>query len=134
MWDIQKSALSLNLLTIQLGSMEDLASAALTHWRHRSFFSPVPWVAWEQTFQLPPLTQDKQRDLVVFWKEGAAQLAENSQSKSLGAASPLVKSQCTFRNLPAGASLTPLDELQPPPRQLWLCHLWARIRQHCSTV
>jgi hypothetical protein len=47
----------------------------------------------------------------------------NSQSKSWCCFS-IGESQCTFRNLPAGASLTPLDELQPPPRQLWLCHLW----------
>jgi hypothetical protein len=68
--DIQKSALSLNLLTIQLGSMEDLASAArcaggiglFFRQFHGSLGADFSTTAFEP----------KMRDLVVFWKEGAA--------------------------------------------------------------
>jgi hypothetical protein len=110
----------LNLLTIQLGSMEDSASLRDALEASVFFASSMGRLGADFSAQLPALFEPKMRDLVVvFWKEGAAQLAETLKvCREAGAASPLVSHNAPSEPAGAGASLTPLDELQPPPRQL----------------
>lgn len=110
----------LNLLTIQLGSMEDSASLRDALEASVFFASSMGRLGADFSAQLPALFEPKMRDLVVvFWKEGAQQLVETLKvCREAGAASPLVSHNAPSEPAGAGESLTPLDEPQPPPRQL----------------
>jgi hypothetical protein len=120
MWTSRRVHSFLNLLTIQLGSMEDSASLRDALEASVFFASSMGRLGADFSAQLPALFEPKMRDLVVvFWMEGAAQLAETLKvCREAGAASPLVSHNAPSEPAAAGASLTPLDEPQPPPRQL----------------
>jgi hypothetical protein len=120
MWTSRRVHSFLNLLTIQLGSMEDSASLRDALEASVFFASSMGRLGADFSAQLPALFEPKMRDLVVaFWKEGAQQLAETLKvCREAGVAAPLVSHSAPSEPAAAGASLTPLDEPQPPPRQL----------------
>jgi hypothetical protein len=100
--------------------MEDSASLRDALEASVFFASSMGRLGADFSAQLPALFEPKMRDLVVvFWKEGAQQLAETLKvCREAGAASPLVSHNAPSEPAAAGASLTPFDEPQPPPRQL----------------
>jgi hypothetical protein len=120
MWTSRRVNSFLNLLTIQLGSMEDPASLRDALEASVFFASSMGRLGADFTAQLPALFEPKMRDLVVaFWKEGAQQLAETLKAcREAGVAAPLASHSAPSEANVGGSSLTPLDEPQPPPRQL----------------
>jgi hypothetical protein len=129
MWTSRRVHAFLNLLTIQLGSMEDSASLRDALEASVFFASSMGRLGADFSAQLPALFEPKMRDLVVvFWEEGAQQLAETLKvCREAGVASPLVSHSAPSEPAAAGASLIPLDEPQPPPRQLLALPLLARF-------
>jgi hypothetical protein len=118
MWTSRRVHSFLNLLAIQLGPMEDSASLRDALEASVFFASSMGRFGADFTAQLPPLFESKMHVLVVtFWKVGAQQLSETLKlCREAGIAAPLTSHSAPFE--PAASGSSPLDEPQPPPRQL----------------
>jgi hypothetical protein len=129
MWTSRRVHSFLKLLTIQLGSMEDSASLRDALEASVFFASSMGRLGADFTAQLPALFEPRMHDLIVaFWRDGAQQLAETLKvCREAGVASPLISHSAPTEPVSGGASLTPLDEPQPPPRQLMVLPPLARF-------